>query len=372
MDVMILKCQRYNLSKIEQSINEILDQLHIKFSSGQKILLKPNLFGNFSPARAVTTHPLFIEAICKILKKQHCEIFLGESPGQNEENIFLPLLYLKKKYGVKFIEFNKTKLTKYKNPNNHFLKEINLPSYINEVDIIINLPKLKTHSLTIMTGAVKNLFGFIPGRKKLLIHKIAPKEKDFCEALLENLNFIKPHITIMDAIVGMEGNGPTNGEPKNTGLILASKDPVALDLVASRIMGFNEMSILTNKLAIEKGIFNAKLNIIGNKSIRIPYKKPTSRFLKFLPFFFTSWINHKKIIIDKKKCKKCLKCFSACPTKAIIKENILNDRTNDIVNYNKCIQCFCCQEHCPYKAILLKPRIIFNLISKSLSRGKRI
>jgi Pyruvate/2-oxoacid:ferredoxin oxidoreductase delta subunit len=225
-------------------------------------------------------------------------------------------------------------------------------------DVIINLCKLKTHSLTLYTGAIKNMFGAIPGVKKGEFHKIAPKVRDFSEFLVDIFEAAKPHISIMDAVIGMEGNGPSSGQAKKFGYIIASRDAVALDAVGSYIMGYDVDEILTTEIAHQRNLGEKDFNRIKFRGIvkedlaQYQIILPTNRLYQSLPEFLLKlagklvWIRPKA---NEKKCKRCGMCITNCPVKAM--ESVDGF---PVIDYNICIKCFCCDEICPYNAIDLQ------------------
>lgn len=368
--VSIVKCESYKQKEVDRAVKEALELIDFKFKKKAKILLKPNMLHASSPEKAVTTNPTVLISLCKLLKG--CDLYIGDSPDASYSakgawDVFRVsgILDVAKKFNATFINFNTTKLAKFTNEKNVFLKEVYLPKLINEMDLIINLPKLKTHCLMRYTGAIKNLYGFIPGRKKIYFHLVANNEEKLGKLLVELYQYIRPELTIMDAIVGMEGVGPYAGNPKKTNLVLASTDCLSLDLVASEIIGFKAKDVPTSKIAIQQGLYKG-IEIVGLKNVRIRYKKAIPLELMF-PKFLRRIIFNKKIEIENKECKKCYRCYHNCPAGAIEKKD-----GKLIVNRKKCIRCFCCQEFCPYKTIKFNQGFIFNLASKIGDYSERL
>ncbi|MDP2907264.1 MAG: DUF362 domain-containing protein [Nanoarchaeota archaeon] len=351
MKVSIVKCDSYAQKKVDQAVEESLNLIGFKFKKGMKVLLKPNLLAPFKPECNVTTHPSILIALCKLLKKENAKIFIGDSPGYpNTKRTFeiCGMVDVANEYCAELSDFNSLNSIKFENKNNKVLKEVNLPEVINKVNLIINLPKLKTHVFMKYTGAVKNLYGFIIGGKKGYYHLMTRTEKKFAEMLIDLHDFVKPQLTVMDAVIGMEGNGPASGMLKQTGLILASEDCTALDIVASGIIGYKPEDILTISEAKERG-FDHKIEKVGLTDVKVLYKKPFRLHQKILPQFILNWAYRPRIRINNQKCKKCLICYKQCPTKAIkMEKNILR------INPKKCIRCYCCHEICPSHAIDIK------------------
>ncbi|AEF96727.1 DUF362 domain-containing protein [Methanotorris igneus] len=340
--------------------NNILDLTFesCNFEKFDKILIKPNILGPYPPERAVTTHPKFLEWVIKYLQDNfNGKIIVGESSGYSTRKSFSVsgIEDICRKYDIKYIAFEKDEHIKTKILD----REIPIPKTVVESDLIINLPKLKTHVLMKFTGAVKNLYGCIPGGLKPKLHGHFPKEDDFARLLVELYRFItkdKEIITIMDGIWGMEGNGPSNGKPKHSKIVIGSKNPVAVDLFASYYIGYKMDDILTNKLLkVDFEIIDADKN--EKKSLNeikpLKFKKPDTVYLNsFLPPQIVRIIFHLMTLkpkINKSRCIKCRICEKVCPVNAI--KNLKIDR-------KKCINCYCCHEMCPYDAIELKRRFL--------------
>lgn len=351
MKVSIVKCESYEQRDVDEAVKEALSLIGFKFRKGVKVLLKPNLIAPFKPERAVTTHPSILIALCTILKKKDAKIYIGDSPGWPDVKKVLEVSGMKRvaeECDAELVNFNSLKRIKFVNEQNKMLKRVSLPRIVDDVDVIINLPKLKTHTFTKYTGAVKNLYGFVIGGKKSYYHFMTRTEKRFAEMLLDLHGFVKPQLTIMDAVIGMEGNGPTAGRPKQTWLILASRDCTALDIVASEIIGYKQDDILTITGAKERG-FNEKIEKVGLPDVKVLYKKPFRLHQKILPRFITDLVYKNRIRINDQKCKKCLICYNQCPAKAIeLKKGVLK------INEKKCIRCYCCHELCPEHAVKIK------------------
>jgi Pyruvate/2-oxoacid:ferredoxin oxidoreductase delta subunit len=239
--------------------------------------------------------------------------------------------------------------------------------------VIINLPKLKTHNLTAYTGAIKNMFGVVPGFYKAKFHVNAIRPRDLAELLVDVFAIARPVLNIMDAVTGMEGNGPAGGHPRKLGAIIVSSDGVALDAVSSYLIGFDPLKIETTAAAAKRGLGQADLamiNVIGEQLEQIRQKdwqhslnKSTLANLLPEPLFnlFKPIANQLRINpeINQEKCTQCLVCVKNCPVKTID-----HDKNSKIVSINlkNCINCFCCPEMCEYQAIDLKPSWLVRLL----------
>ena len=328
---------------------------------GKTILIKPNLLGGYSPDKAVTTHPTVIEAVVSILKGVDCKILIGDSPGGavNYKKVCetAGITALAEKYDIEVVNFNKYKVIEV-NVDGY---DIAYSSIFDEVDYIINLAKYKTHSLMQFTGAVKNLYGLIPGLKKADYHRIYPNSGDFAKFVAKIYSLFKPKLlfSLIDGIIGMEGKGPSGGAPRNFGILFTSKKASALDYVASYLMGFKPMTIELVRLTLhDDGVLPSKIasnflwqnNIFPNVDIGVV--KMRNRFLNLIPPFannlFQRLFWYKPVITD--RCKLCNLCVKSCPVDAINK----TESGKLVIDDAKCIRCLCCHEFCTFKAIDIK------------------
>ena len=377
--VIIKEQDTYSLVKVENSIRLIFKELNIlsKLKDKHSILLKPNLLGAFHPDKAVTTHPIVLEAVIKILKEENKDIIIGDSPGGTVsaakvwEDTGVYDIYTR--YKVRLIDFSKEALITVKSDITTF--------YINETvmncDAIINLAKLKTHSLMLYTGAVKNLYGVIPGLYKTELHKHFPSPKDFAPVLSQLYKIVKPKLalSIIDGIIGMDGEGPSAGRPYPYNVLIASEKASAADYMAIKMMGFDtkkinyiEQSLIIDEIT-ESDIhtedkwqshrfkdLNTKSAIFRSRIMeRLPsfMKKIIQSILSFYPAFLPT-------------CNLCRVCVKACPVEAL-SSNVaaISNRLAEkkiILNKKKCIKCLCCHEMCPSSAIYLKKGILAKLI----------
>jgi len=371
--VSVVKCDSYDEELVLEKVREALNLIGFQIKQGSKVLLKPNVLSAKIPDEAITTHPALINAVCFILKEKKCKISIGDSSGigafggTKEAFKKTGIEEISKRYNAELIPFEESKIA-YTEINGKILKGIHVSKSLLDADFIINMPKLKTHSLVGYTGAVKNMFGIIPGGKKSYYHKICGNQITFADLLIDIYNCRIPNLNIMDGIVGMEGNGPAAGKIKKTGIIIASKSGVALDFVAAKIIGFKTEDILTNKALLKRGL-KPEIQIVGGKNIKVRYEQPIKTIRKvpgFLLKIFYSLINP-EIKVNKKKCKKCLVCIKACPVNAI---SLVNNEIK--INRKKCILCYCCQELCPEKAITIGKSSIARFITSLKNWIKKV
>ncbi len=350
-----------------------------------KILLKPNLLAKHAPEAAVTTHPAVVGAVIRACKARGAKaenITLADSsggvytPGQMKSIYKASGLaavceakgvacYTACETGVRAVE------------NGRVVSEFELLRPVLEADFIIDLPKFKTHVMTGMTAACKNLFGTIPGLKKAEWHMRFPDKDRFGEMLIDLLETVRPDMAVMDAVVGLEGDGPAGGEPRTVGLLLAGEDLPNLDLACAALMGLAPMSVPYLAAAHRRGLcaeaFDAA-DLAGDTDAFLPvagWKLPASYlsgagadvdFAQRVPAPLrpaARWVRHKAAphpVVDKAKCIGCGKCAEICPQHTIEMKN-----GKSYIHERNCIRCFCCHEMCPAKAIDVKRWSIFGL-----------
>ena len=349
--VSIVRCESYNKGEVKKALEDSLKNINFEFKKGMKILIKPNILAPNKPEDAITTHPIVIEELCKVFKKFDAEIFIGDSSGVDTDlALEVSGMIGLSKYG-KIINFEKIEKKFFRLESKKM--DIPLPKIIFDVDLVINIAKMKTHSLTGVTLCVKNLYGCIPGKLKETLHRTFSRVNEFSKFLLYIHNKIKPQLNIIDGIVGIEGEGPsTSGKKINSKVIVAGKNAIAVDFAGSRFMGFNPNSIYTNKLS---GVKLKEIEIIGNaKDSKLKFKKPKFMFIPFLNTFFPV----SKIKFNKKNCKKCRLCQEKCPV------HVICFKPFPECDNKKCIKCLCCMEICPYNAVYLEDHLIKRILKK--------
>jgi len=359
MRVEIRKIDAYQLDDLEAAIAEYLSLARSKrLSKAKKILIKPNCLGAYTPDKAITTHPLVLEALILYLLKLKKHIFLGDSPGGtvNVEQVWekTGIRDLAERYPIKLVN-----LSTYK-PGSYFGSsgELKLSSIIDDVDGIINVAKYKTHSLTAFTGAVKNLYGLIPGMIKTEYHKQYPDTEGFGKLLskIHKSLLNKVLYNFIDGIDGMDGAGPAAGSKRHFGLFFGSSSAGAVDAIASKMMGFGigDIPYLFDVLHNE-GILPSKIEVPRSfqgqqiSGVNIGVVKQRSSMLRFVPKlasrFLHDFFRYHPIVLA--NCQKCAICVSSCPVKAIS----LAPGMIAMINHRLCIKCMCCHEMCPHHAI---------------------
>jgi uncharacterized protein (DUF362 family) len=366
-NVVIKECADYNIDNLTEKINSGIDLLGgwNKFiKPGMKVLLKVNLIGPKTSDSAAITHSEFVRAITKILKKRGCTVWIGDSSGgaiagispTTKSFVVSGLQSMSQEEGAEVKNFDRegvVEVTPESNPSG--IMHIAKPMF--EADLVINLPKFKTHAMGVYTGAVKNVFGCIPGLRKAEYHKNAPSTLEFGQVLTDIHRATKIGLHIMDGVTAMQGEGPTAGDVYNAKKILISTDPLALDAVAAKMLGLDIENIPILTSAINKNLGEYKLekiNLMGDYT-QIPklqgFKLPKivyqikQKNSKALPFVIN--LLKTRPVVNLKTCKKCNVCVESCPVKAI-------DRESKKIDYSKCIECLCCHELCLHKSVDLK------------------
>lgn len=339
--------------------------LHQKIRPEMRVLIKPNLLMKRTPEEATTSHPQVIAAIIENLQAIGVkEIVIADSPGGRYTVNQLKGIYettgmqaLADTYGVT-LNFDIT-YSPMSAENTKKCHTFNIITPILNADFIIDVAKLKTHCMTTLSGAVKNLFGAVPGLQKPKLHYQYLELCDFCDMLLDLSLIVKADVAFVDAVVSMQGDGPSAGELRQTGLLLSSENIYALDTALCTIIGIDTDEVLTVKQAIERGLSPATLKeieIVGDQTSlsTIPnYKMPTTKSLSFLsmPNFLKKQLESRPVV-HLKKCIGCGKCAESCPADTIKIED-----KKAIISYERCIKCFCCHEMCPIKIISIKNRM---------------
>ncbi len=381
--VVIQECKEYELNNLMLKINDGIERLggwKLFVHPGDKVLLKVNLIGPKPSESAAVTHSEFVRAMIRILKQLGCEVWIGDSSGGAIAGI-APTAKSFKVAGYEKVATEEGAIIKNFDSegvvgvttNGKYEEKMYLAKPIFDADVVINLPKLKTHSAGIYTGAVKNVFGCIPGLRKAKYHKSAPNPEHFGEILADIHQAARFQLHIMDGITAMQGEGPTAGEVYAANKILMTTDPLALDTVAIKMLGMEMGEVAILGAAQNRGIGESSLeNIIidgDHKSIpklnnfTLPkrYKSSKRRNYKAL----INVIDFFKTVpkVNRKKCRNCNVCVESCPVKAI-------DKVTKQIDYKVCIECMCCHELCMYKAVQLKKDNVLAGIVAGLNRGK--
>ncbi len=374
----------YNEEAIADIFREQFATLGITpaYFSGKKVVVKPNLVMKKGPDAAATTHPVTLSALLTVLREMEVIPLIAESPGglfnrQRLEGVYracgisevaerhhVPLNY---ETDAVYLSF----------PEGKTVKSFHVLRCVAEADILIDLCKLKSHGLTKMSAAVKNFFGVIPGIEKFEMHATFPDYNDFgsmiCD-LTEMLYRQKKLIAITDAIVGMEGDGPTAGTPREIGALLMSENPFTSDIVGETLLGFAGTVPIVREAAA-RGLCPEDItgvHLIGDPIeplILSDFKEPKTaenRSVSALSFFSGGKLGRffmPRPKANPEKCKGCGECVASCPRHTIkLVEN--HGKKLAKIRYSACIHCYCCQELCPFAAIEIKKNFVIKIVSK--------
>lgn len=377
-EVSIARCGSYDDAEVRKAIEESLKPLGGMGSvvkKGDRVLIKLNLLAAKPPEAAVTTHPALARAVVSMVKELGAIPVMGDSPGGRSTitsyKALLMVTGIQKvadETGCEIVPFDDAMEVKAEGARTY--KRLKIAKAVADADAVISLPRLKTHSLTYMTGAVKMLYGYLPGMLKTEYHLHTARDAGmFAELLLDLHEARRPDLSIMDAIVAMEGAGPQHGSPRKVGLLMASKSCTALDYVAATIAGFDPMAVPTIKRAYERHMGPASLEdilVYGEKVeglIIRDFKKPPTMPLNRIPPFILSGVRRfvsDRPRIDPEKCRMCGSCARDCPPKAIR----LAKGKAPTIDYGRCIQCYCCQELCPEGAVYVSTPLVRRLLKK--------
>jgi len=346
----IVSIEKFSYSDIDlKSLLAPLGGINHFIQPGERTLIKVNLLNASTPEKAVVTNPSLIKAVIKEVRKAGGIPFIGDSPSGKFSKRRLDKVYasaglvdLANELDVE-LNYN-TDSKKMEIPNGKQLQKVPICDFIKDSDKIISLPKLKTHSFMILTLAIKNMYGAVPGLTKAKYHSQYYKKEAFADMLLDVLSINQPDLVIMDGIVAMEGDGPFSGNPIDLNVLLASNNPVAIDLAICEILQINPIGIPTLK--------RAKMRKLWPTKITYPLQTPKDvQYSGFkLPstagYLLTGKKTPKKSPNPNEKCTCCRECVEICPEDAI---TIISKRAS--VDISKCIRCYCCHEVCTESAI---------------------
>lgn len=381
--VAIVRCQDYDQGRVDAAVEEavgLLGGMKRFVKPGQRVLLKVNLLRASDPSEGIVTHPSVVRALVPLVRRAGGHIVIGDSPGGTFSPSVLRrayrksgLLSLAEEMDVELnYDVGETRLSF---PEGGLLKALDVADFALSADVIISLPKLKTHAFMVLTGAIKVMFGIVPGLTKAGYHaKLLTKER-FAEMLLDVLRFAPPALSIMDGVVGMEGDGPSAGDLRHLDVIMASSDSVALDMAAAHMLGIDPREVPVLAAAMRRGLDSGRLEdlqLLGVEweELRVPdFRLPIGgREITSLPGFILRLMTRTLIVSPQAngRCVGCGICAENCPVQAIT----IEDRTARM-DWDACIRCYCCHELCPERAIDLKRSRVGEVVLNGLAGALR-
>jgi uncharacterized protein (DUF362 family)/ferredoxin len=398
--VAVVRCTSYDPDVVYGALRrgvELLGGLDHFARAGERILLKPNILAAEGPEAAVTTHPAVLAGCTRLLREAGARVCFGDSPGLDGPTRAAARSGLREagaRSGAEFVEFSGPLPLERRmsasgplplerrmsasgagpmaNPDGALVESFPIAGAVHECDGLINLPKMKTHQLTRITGAVKNLFGCIPGRRKALYHVQLPDVMDFSRLLVELNLRLRPRLHVMDGVLSMEGNGPRSGDPRPMNVLIMSDDPVAVDATFCRLVAMDAEFVPTTTIGGERGLGRfreSEIEYLGDpleafrqQDFKV-IRKPVYRNASYAHYNLIKNAVLPKPVIDADKCVRCGRCVEACPVpdKALRFENGHRERP-PVYDYARCIRCYCCHEMCPQRAIEKKTPLLGKIL----------
>jgi uncharacterized protein (DUF362 family)/NAD-dependent dihydropyrimidine dehydrogenase PreA subunit len=342
-------------SRTDEAVEQVLRVFPFSWRE-KRVVIKPNILGPYPAGKGVTTHPSLIRSLVKALKKREASCLVGDNPGlsgyaANERCARVSGIF----EAANGCFNNFAKETVQLGVKSRFLDRVVVSKAILEADLVINVPKFKTHLQTKITGAIKNMFGILVGAEKARVHLSAAKPENFSEALVDIYQIRIPDLTIMDAVMGMEGNGPSGQDLRPIGKILAAENGVSVDGLMAAMMGLPQNRVDSLLIAGQRGLGEvdpAKMEIQGSWSRLRKYKMPLTFVSQGLFGAAVNKLIYRPLIkprlsVRKELCTQCGICVQHCPTHALTMDQV------PTLDATKCISCYCCYELCSNQALEL-------------------
>ena len=384
--VSIQACANYEESTVRQSLGLVLRQMDaLNFvRPGMTVAIKVNLVAAARPEEAATTHPALVRELCRLITEKGARPVMGDSPGGLFSSMYLKGIY--QATGLHAVEDVGGTLNdnfEVRDAVDHdaaVLHTFPYTAWLEEADAIICFSKLKTHAMMGMTCSVKNMFGTIPGTAKSECHMRFSQEDRFADMLIDLNEHFRPALYLVDAVEGMEGNGPTAGHPRHIGCVLASRSPYSLDAVCAGIINLSADRVPTLRRAAARGLGPENgddVTILGDSPNLFRVADfDTSAAHRDLTFSSPGLVGRvtgsvmkmtmtTRPGVRKGLCIGCGKCSQVCPAHAITMEDRLPRIARD-----RCIRCFCCQEFCPKGAMQVQRTLPGRIVHGISVRGK--
>ena len=381
-DVSIVSCPSYDINTARTALKSVLTPLGGLdwVEKGMRIVIKANLVSMMKPEKAATTHPALICALTEMLVEKGATVVIGDSPGGLYNAPALHHVYQAtgmreaEGYGARLNENFNVREATY--PQGKVLRDFTYTAFLDDADAIIDFCKLKTHGMMGMSAAAKNMFGIVPGTFKPEYHFRFPEHRDFANMILDLNAYFAPKmkLTIVDAVVGMEGNGPTQGTPRQIGALIASASPHKADLLCASLIGLDIEGVPTLKMAYEAGLIPKsadQLTVSGDPSQYAIHDFQSVHVRKSLQFegkgkFAATFVRHAlraEPRVRRSACIGCKKCAEICPAHVIEMRD-----GKPCIDRKRCITCFCCQEFCPVGAMKVHRPLIARILNRKRDR----
>lgn len=371
--VSLVRCESYDQPGLGDAVRRAIDLaggIEAIVKPGQTVLLKPNLLSARSPQKRVTTDPAVVFAVGFLVKEAGGRLIIGDSPGLGPFKRVAEktgMLKVAQRLGAELLELGNP--TRVSPPEGARFRNLEIAAQVLQADVVINLAKLKTHCQALLTLGVKNLFGTVVAQRKAEWHHMVGGDRDaFASLLLDIHQAVRPALTIMDGVWGMEGHGPSNGPPRRFNLVAASKDALALDLAICDLMGVPLRKFPLYRAARARGLASSDLkgiSLVGDPPSYFSFDNldiPELDAMEFLPPVlgnFTQRYLVSKPVGDEGACAACGQCVSACPVDCI---ELVDKKLR--FDYGRCIRCYCCQEMCEQNAIRFKKGVLVRLLNR--------
>lgn len=374
--VALVRCGTYDPDAVYRAVCRGVDLIGgpaALVKPGEKIVLKPNVLYGVDPDKGVSTHPSVFRAVGRLLQQAGAQLSYGDSPSFGPAGAHMRrcgLAQAADELGIQPADFDSGRTVSHKEAL--LIKSLVIAAGVLDADGLVSLPKLKTHPLTRLTGAVKNQFGCVPGLLKSRFHVTLPDPYDFAAMLVDVNTAARPRFAVMDGIMAMEGNGPRSGTMRKLEVLLFSVDPVALDATACRIINVDPEVAPTSQLGEKAGLGRYRaddIEVAGDglesflcrdfDAIRVPQEHPGRSRVKT----FIKNRTCERPDIDRAKCTACGSCIRMCPTEPkAVDWRRGAEREPPAHHYDRCIRCFCCQESCPEGAISARSTLLGRLL----------
>jgi len=370
MRVSLVRCRTYEPSEVEGAVRQAVDLLggiSAFVRPGARVLVKPNMLTDAAPDTGIDTHPEVVRAVLRLVKSVTPHVVCGDAPSVFGEKRDVDRVYeisgirrVCVEEGVEMVYFNSPRL---RGP-------FPLTDQLDTCDCAVSVSKLKTHGLTVLTAGVKNCFGFVVGMNKLKIHRDFPHPADLCRTLVDIYELCRPHLSICDAVTAMQGEGPgSSGQLRTLGLVAASTDALALDVVLAQVMGLEPEDVPTNREGLRRAAAAGRpldVALCGeplDTFVAKDFLLPRTTFLHRIPRGLLSMARvllRMRLDIDARHCQVCGLCAKSCPGHAIENRN-----GRMAIDPRRCILCLCCQEICPHGAVSIKKGLFLRLLEKA-------